>query len=85
MNHKILINCDMGHIGPVLARHLRLVFPDSYIIGYDSGLFGHCLKYLKAVPETRVDVQYFPVILNITDEIFDSVHTEKFILKAELN
>lgn len=75
MKHKILITGNMGYIGPVLTRHLRSVFPDSYIIGYDSGIFGHCLTDTKVVPETRVDVQYYRDVRKIPDKIFESVHT----------
>lgn len=40
---KILIVGNMGYVGPVLTRHLRLAYPRAEIIGFDSGLFAHCL------------------------------------------
>jgi nucleoside-diphosphate-sugar epimerase len=75
MTNKILITGNMGYIGPVLTRHLRSVFPGSDIIGYDYGLFGHCLTDSKVIPESRVDVQYFGDVRKIPDKVFDSVHT----------
>ncbi len=37
---KILITGNMGYIGPVLARHLRVAIPEAQIVGYDSAFLG---------------------------------------------
>lgn len=56
---KILVTGNMGYIGPVLSQHLRESIPDVYLIGYDSGFFGHCLTNAAVLPEIRFDEQYF--------------------------
>ncbi|MGA3398978.1 MAG: SDR family oxidoreductase [Acetobacteraceae bacterium] len=56
---QILITGNMGYVGPVLVRHLRARFPDAVLIGYDSGLFAHCLTACDALPEALLDRQVF--------------------------
>ena len=56
---QILITGNMGYVGPVLVRHLRARFPDAVLIGYDSGLFAHCLTACDALPEALLDRQIF--------------------------
>jgi nucleoside-diphosphate-sugar epimerase len=34
---KILITGNMGYIGPALVQHLRSVFNEALLVGYDSG------------------------------------------------
>lgn len=70
---KILITGNMGYVGPVLISHLRKVFPDAALIGYDSGLFGHCLTAAGELPEVRADLQYFGDVRAISDELLGGV------------
>ena len=56
---RVLITGNLGYIGPVLARHLRAVWPDAELIGFDTGYFGHCLTGAAALPETVLDAQHF--------------------------
>jgi nucleoside-diphosphate-sugar epimerase len=56
---QILITGNMGYVGPVLVRHFRARFPDAVLIGYDSGLFAHCLTGCDVLPETLLDRQVF--------------------------
>ena len=56
---QILITGNMGYVGPVLVRHLRARFPDAVLIGYDSGLFAHCLTACHTLPEVLLDRQVF--------------------------
>ena len=56
---QILITGNMGYVGPVLVRHLRAQCPDTVLIGYDSGLFAHCLTGCDALPEALLDRQVF--------------------------
>jgi nucleoside-diphosphate-sugar epimerase len=62
---QILITGNMGYVGPVLVRHLRARFPDAVLIGYDSGLFAHCLTGCDALPETLLDRQIFGDVRDI--------------------
>lgn len=56
---KILITGNMGYIGPCVADQLQRAYPDASLIGYDMGYFAHCLTGAAALPETRIDQQYF--------------------------
>lgn len=40
---KIIIFGNLGYIGPVLVKHLRLLSSDLDIIGFDTGFFQGCL------------------------------------------
>ncbi len=66
---QILITGNMGYVGPVLVRHLRARYPDAVLIGYDSGLFAHCLTACDALPETLLDRQIFGDIRDIDAEM----------------
>ena len=56
---KILITGNMGFVGPVLVRQLRVSYPEAELIGFDMGYFGNCLSSNGIFPECRVDVQHF--------------------------
>lgn len=56
---RILINGNMGYIGSVLARHLREVFPEAELIGFDTGFFSGCLLDRQFFPEVYLDRQHF--------------------------
>jgi len=70
---KILITGNMGYIGPVLVRHLRSAMPDATLIGYDSGLFAHCLTAAGALPETAIAAQHFGDVRTLPDTLLASV------------
>ena len=54
---KILVAGNQGYVGPVLGRHLRRVFPDAELIGFDTGYFAHCLTDAALSPERVYDAQ----------------------------
>ncbi len=56
---RVLIAGNLGYIGPVLTRHLRAVWPDAELIGFDLGYFAHCLTGASALPEAALDAQHF--------------------------
>lgn len=70
---KILITGNMGYIGPVLTNHLRAVMPDAYLIGYDSGFFGHCLTGAAQLPERLLDEQHFGDVRRLPDALLTTV------------
>jgi nucleoside-diphosphate-sugar epimerase len=70
---RILVTGNMGYIGPVLVPMLRTSFEGAYVIGYDSGFFGHCLTSAATLPEVMVDAQYFGDMRNIPDFLLDGV------------
>ena len=55
----------MGYVGPVVVRHLRARFPDAVLIGYNSGLFAHCLTACSVLPEALLDRQVFGDVRDI--------------------
>ncbi|MFC5610031.1 NAD-dependent epimerase/dehydratase family protein [Variovorax soli] len=56
---KVVITGNMGYVGPVLAQHLRRVFPRAELVGFDSGLFAHCLTTAERFPESQLSLQVF--------------------------
>jgi len=69
MSMRILITGNMGYVGPVLVRHLRRRLPGAILIGYDSGLFGHCLTACSALPEALLDKQIFGDVRDIGPDV----------------
>lgn len=70
---RILITGNMGYIGPCLADELRRSRPDSTLIGYDTGFFAHCLTGAPALPETRIDQQYFGDMRDVKQSVLDGI------------
>ena len=56
---RILITGNMGYVGPGVVRLLREAFPAAELIGYDLGLFAHCLTGSGRLPESYLDRQVF--------------------------
>ncbi len=54
---RILVTGNLGYVGSVLVRHLRRVFPDAVLLGYDNGYFAHCLTNAHESPERHVNQQ----------------------------
>lgn len=73
MMMKVLITGNMGYIGPVLSSHLRSVFPNIFLIGYDSGYFGHCLTGASLLPECRLNVQIVGDVRTLPDDLFEDL------------
>jgi len=65
---RILVTGNMGYVGPVLIAHLRRIFPNAVIIGYDAGWFADCLTGADVFPETLADVQYFGDVRDMTEQ-----------------
>ena len=70
---RILVTGNLGYIGPVLTRHLRSVWPDAELIGFDTGYFAHCLTGAAALPETKLDAQYFGDLRKFPDALLKGV------------
>ncbi len=70
---KILINGNMGYIGPVVVSHFRSNYPEIQIIGFDTGFFAGCLANPNIFPESNVDIQYFGDIRNFPQNILQDV------------
>jgi len=70
---SILITGNMGYVGPVVARHLRAVYPAARIIGFDSGYFAHCLTAVRMLPERVLDEQVFGDLRSPPADLLDGV------------
>lgn len=70
---KILIVGNMGYVGPVLVQHLRRAYPHAYLIGFDAGLFAHCLIGSAPLPEIYLDHQVFGDVRDIDKNVFEGV------------
>jgi nucleoside-diphosphate-sugar epimerase len=66
---RILITGNSGYVGPVLVRHLRGIWPEAEIVGYDAGFFAHCLTAAEVLPETRLDHQYYGDVRELPAEL----------------
>ena len=70
---KILITGNMGYVGPGVVSHLRSVFPDAVLAGYDLGYFAACLTDADVLPEAKLDSQIFGDIREINPAILSGV------------
>ncbi|BFU93482.1 MAG: UDP-glucose 4-epimerase [Nitrospira sp.] len=70
---KILVLGNMGYVGPVLTRHLRQAYPQASLIGFDAGLFAHCLIGFTPLPEVYLDTQVFGDVRSIDENLFEDV------------
>ena len=70
---NVLIVGNMGYIGPVLAHHLRRAHPHAVLVGFDSGLFAHCLIGSSPLPEIYLDHQVFGDVRNIDKTVLEGV------------
>jgi len=62
---RILITGNMGYVGPVVAAHLRRIYPEAHLVGHDRGWFGHCLTTKDQLPETLLNEQRFGDVRDI--------------------
>ncbi len=70
---RILITGNMGYVGPVVVRHLRDRFPGATLLGFDSGLFAHCLTTPGPLPETLLDAQHFGDVRDLPEGLLKDV------------
>ncbi|MBX3732720.1 MAG: SDR family oxidoreductase [Verrucomicrobiae bacterium] len=56
---RILITGNLGYVGPGVVRHLRAVWPETVLVGFDTGYFAHCLTGAAVSPELGLDMQHF--------------------------
>src|SRR4051794_31353984 len=54
---NILVTGNQGYVGPVLGRHLRRVFPQARLIGFDTGYFALSTTNASLSPERVYDAQ----------------------------
>lgn len=72
---KILVTGNLGYVGSVLAPHLRRVFPNADIVGFDAGYFSTCLTGASSAPERVLDAQYFGDMREFPETLLPGVST----------
>ncbi|OLY94154.1 Nucleoside-diphosphate-sugar epimerase [Cnuella takakiae] len=70
---KVLLTGNMGYVGPGVVNHLRNVFPDAELIGYDMGYFAACLTNAPILPESRLNQQYFGDVRQLPANLLEGV------------
>lgn len=70
---NILVVGNMGYVGPVLVQHLRQAYPKAVLIGFDAGLFAHCLLGAVALPEILLDQQIFGDVRHLDKDVLEGV------------
>lgn len=70
---KILINGNLGYVGPVLVRHLRKALPKTEIVGFDSGFFADSLIRPEVPPAETPDTQLVGDVRKLPPELFEGV------------
>lgn len=70
---KVLVVGNMGYVGPVLTKHLRQNYPHAELIGFDAGLFAHCLIGSSPLPEVYLDRQVFGDVRHINKSLFEGI------------
>lgn len=70
---RILITGNLGYIGPVLTAHLRAVWPQAELIGFDTGYFAHCLTASPTLPEVSMNAQHYGDIRRFPVELLRGV------------
>ena len=69
----LLITGNMGYLGPILGSHLREVWPEARLTGFDSGLFGDCLIAPGPSPEDLLDAHHFGDVRQFPDTLLSGV------------
>jgi nucleoside-diphosphate-sugar epimerase len=70
---KILITGNLGYLGPVVARHLRLAHPQAHLIGYDSAFFALSNTGAAVLPERVLDEQHYGDVRELPDRLLTGV------------
>jgi nucleoside-diphosphate-sugar epimerase len=70
---KILITGNMGYVGPGVVSHLRNVFPEAALVGFDMAYFASCLTNAVVLPESKLDVQLFGDVRNMRPDVLKDV------------
>ncbi|WP_051718766.1 NAD-dependent epimerase/dehydratase family protein [Hymenobacter sp. IS2118] len=71
---RILITGNLGYVGPGVVRQLRQAYPDAELIGYDLGLFAHCLTSTGRLAECSLDRQVYGDVRLMPASLLVGVH-----------
>jgi nucleoside-diphosphate-sugar epimerase len=69
---RILITGHLGYVGSSVIKEIKAKFPNSTLIGFDTGYFGSAITGDK-VPESYLDEQYFGDIRNFPSWLLENI------------
>lgn len=70
----VLINGNLGYVGPSLVGHLSRSRNASFrLAGYDTGYFAHLLTTAAASPERTLSVQHFGDLRSQDPRVYDGM------------
>jgi nucleoside-diphosphate-sugar epimerase len=70
---KVLITGNLGYVGPVVVRHLRLTHPEALLVGFDSAFFALSTTGAMVLPERSLDEQHFGDVREIPEALLEGV------------
>src|SRR5690606_14719434 len=70
---NILITGNLGYVGPVLVNHLREVWPDSFLAGYDLGYFAAVNTGIMDFADTKLNLQYYGDVRTADPSVFEGI------------
>jgi nucleoside-diphosphate-sugar epimerase len=70
---KVLITGNLGYVGPIVARHLRRMYPQARLIGFDSAFFALSTTGAMVLPERSLDEQHFGDVREIPEALLEGV------------
>jgi nucleoside-diphosphate-sugar epimerase len=76
---KLLIIGNMGYVGPVVVKHLRKRYPAATLLGFDLGLFAHCISTKGFLPEGQLNAQHFGDVRQFPIELLEGIHAVVYL------
>jgi len=70
---NILITGNLGYVGPVVVRHLRLAYPRARLIGFDSAFFALTTTGALEWPERILDEQHYGDIRDLCGRLLAGI------------
>ena len=70
---RILITGNMGYVGPIVVAHLRAIFPEADLIGYDTALFAAQIITNEPLPERHLSRQVFGDVRDFPPALLEDV------------
>lgn len=62
---KMLLTGNMGYVGSVVSKYLRVAHPDAVLHGFDNAYFAHGLTGTSVMPERSLDAQFYGDVRNL--------------------
>ncbi len=68
---RVLITGNLGYVGTILTQHLRRIFPEAELIGFDIGYFAQNLTGAGRFPEVNLNAQVFGDIRSFPEKLLE--------------